>query len=507
MSDEKLSFDETQANLQVSLTDTNRRQRTAFTWAGVNAALGQTDFEGYQLNTMLDMIESAKPSDLEAAADALANASDAIEGVGEDIKKYAANVDWEGESGEAFRTWADNLGKNTLKLATYTGQAGVQMRAASIGLASVKSGMPPREQGPYLPMDIDKANAAEDPREKNRQEAITQMNRLSSFYTVSRDTMAAQEEPTFAPPPNVGVPIPDGDRAPEAGSPPGPDHPTGSERWGANGAAIAANDPELANISYSTQPVGMEINTASSHQTNPVERTSLRPGLTTSSSPSVPNGYALVPPTAGTSPTPQQRTGRGPYGGSPQKQAIAPHQTNSWRQPDARTSGTPPVGGRLPGPAASNPTPVGRAPHSAFPARPGRPDAVFGGMPYRPGVAGSPPIPQGRVIGAETGTSSRTPMVGHSGAAGPHGNTGSVGPDHRRANGHRSVEGASRPVPASRMQSGGFFTPGGMGLVNPRGTVRAESHEERRVNSRPEYLAEDEKTWKYRRDIVPPVVE
>ena len=44
--------------------------------------------------------------------------------------------------------------------------------------------------------------------EKDRQEAINQMNRLASFYTVSEEIMAGQEPPTFEPMPDVGVPKP-----------------------------------------------------------------------------------------------------------------------------------------------------------------------------------------------------------------------------------------------------------------------------------------------------------
>ena len=45
--------------------------------------------------------------------------------------------------------------------------------------------------------------------EKDRQEAINQMNRLSSFYAVSEQTLAAQEPPVFAVMPAVGVPRPE----------------------------------------------------------------------------------------------------------------------------------------------------------------------------------------------------------------------------------------------------------------------------------------------------------
>jgi hypothetical protein len=44
--------------------------------------------------------------------------------------------------------------------------------------------------------------------EKNRQEAINQMNRLSSYYAVSQEQLAALEPPKFKTMPDVGVPRP-----------------------------------------------------------------------------------------------------------------------------------------------------------------------------------------------------------------------------------------------------------------------------------------------------------
>ncbi|GAA4656563.1 hypothetical protein GCM10023347_02860 [Streptomyces chumphonensis] len=497
MSDDEFSFDETQANLQVSLTDTNRRQRAAFTWAGVNASLGRTDFEGYQLNAMLDMIESARPGDLEAAADALASASDAIEGVGEDIKKYAANVDWEGESGDAFRTWADNLGKNTLKLATYTGQAGVQMRAASIGLASVKSGMPPRERGPYLPMDIEKANAAEDPREKNRQEAITQMNRLSSFYTVSRDTMAAQEEPTFAPPPDVGVPKADSSGRgglENGGAALSPEAATEQVLRGGS----SSKEPSVAMPSWEgptetpswTQPVVTEINNASPMPTAPVERFVATPNLTAGGLQSVPNGLPLVPPAIAPQRAPEQRTRSFSTGGG---------SSGSSRRHD----GTPASAGRPPGPSVGSTPPAGPARHANLPSRTGRTDPVLGGMPYRPASAAPTSIPQGTVAGTERGSMGRSPMVGQPGGAGPARSAESDSAKRRQSLGG----GSDAPRVANQAQRSGSFTSGGMGLVNRPVSGAAEKREITRDCGQSNYLTEDEETWKSRRGIVPPVVD
>ncbi|MCZ7416193.1 WXG100 family type VII secretion target [Streptomyces sp. WMMC897] len=507
MSDEEPSLDEAQAHLQVNLTDISRRQRSMLTWGGGDVSLGETDFEGYQLNSMLDMVESAKPSDLEAAADALSNASDAIEGVGEDIKKYAANVDWEGESGDAFRTWADNLGKNTLKLASYTGQAGIQMRAASIGLASVKSGMPPREYGPYLPVDIQEASAADDPRERNRQEAINQMNRLSSFYKVSHDNMATQEEPTFAPPPDFGVPEPSYDRFPAPGGPAPTDRAGGSGTWNSDIGATSPTGQLPTGISTSARPVHTEINNATAYQAPPVDQVAVRQGPTTGSPPSVPNSLPVVPPTSGMPQRQQQRSERTTNVRNPQRQPFPPYQSNAGPRPEVRPGGTPPAFGRPSGPPVGNPAPVGQAPQSALPPRTGRPDAISGGMPYRPGPVGPAPIPQGRVAGTEPGATARTPMGGNPSAVGPVGGAGPVGAERRRVTERGGVSANPRGGAANRAPGGGFFTPGGMGLVHRPSTSRAGIREEKREGSRPDYLSADEATWKARREIVPPVVE
>lgn len=78
--------------------------------------------------------------------------------------------------------------------------------------------MPPRDQraDPKMVEDIPtpkrvEGNAEYDAAakaESHRQEAINQMNRLSSFYQVSQHSMAGQEPPTFSAMPNVGVPRP-----------------------------------------------------------------------------------------------------------------------------------------------------------------------------------------------------------------------------------------------------------------------------------------------------------
>ncbi|MEU0216068.1 hypothetical protein ABZ281_13485 [Streptomyces sp. NPDC006265] len=212
-----------QAAAQVGAIDmvsgaTGVAQLLPFGWK-VPRVFGKTNFEGHALNAMIDMVESAKPEDLELAGTALLNAQTAIEDAAEELEGHITRVDWEGESGEAFRKWGANLVTHARKLAVFADAAGTQITAAATGLASVRSAMPPRDtrEDPKAVADIPTPKqiesnaeyAAAVKAEKDRQEAINQMNRLASFYAVSEEIMAGQEPPTFEPMPDVGVPKPD----------------------------------------------------------------------------------------------------------------------------------------------------------------------------------------------------------------------------------------------------------------------------------------------------------
>ncbi|HEX5569523.1 MAG TPA: hypothetical protein VFY14_21820, partial [Streptomyces sp.] len=180
---------------------------------------GSTNFEGKDLEDMLAMVENANPSDLESAADDLWQAAGKIKEIGDDLKTHVDKVAWEGEFGESFRAWGRNLSKNTLLLADYTEQASVNLKTAGVGLATVKNGMPKRNAsyaGIPRPENIPTVEQVETnekfklakKKEEDRQEAINQMNRLASYYRVSRENMQAKEEPQFGPMPKIGMPPP-----------------------------------------------------------------------------------------------------------------------------------------------------------------------------------------------------------------------------------------------------------------------------------------------------------
>lgn len=212
--------DEQRVSRQVSVTDMTSAASQAlsgmFPFGAAPRFFGTTDFEGHQLNQMIDLVENTNPEHLTSAGEALFAAHEAITEAAGALDKDVARVDWEGESGNAFRDWGKNLANHARSLGDFAGTAGVQISAAGTGLASVRHAMPPRDhraepvKATDLPATKRVAGNAEYEAavkvEQDRQEAINQMNRLSSFYSVSEQTLAAQQPPVFQPMPEVGVP-------------------------------------------------------------------------------------------------------------------------------------------------------------------------------------------------------------------------------------------------------------------------------------------------------------
>ncbi|WP_217130104.1 WXG100 family type VII secretion target [Streptomyces sp. AC558_RSS880] len=197
----------------------SRLMRTAVESTPVGQALqGRTNFENHSLNAMVDLVEQTDPEDLESSGKALWSARDAIKDAAKELDGHIERVHWVGESGEAFRKWGRSLVTDTYALSDFAGGAGDQITAAAVGLADVRKAMPPRDtrteamRPGQFPKDErvesnDEYTAALKV-EKNRQEAINQMNRLSSYYAVSQEQLAALEPPKFKAMPDVGVPKP-----------------------------------------------------------------------------------------------------------------------------------------------------------------------------------------------------------------------------------------------------------------------------------------------------------
>ncbi|MFE4550226.1 hypothetical protein [Streptomyces sp. NPDC056785] len=529
---------------------------------------GKTDFEGHELNTMVDMVESANPEHLETAGKALWDARDAINDAAEELSGHIGRVDWDGEAGSAFRVWGGNLVTHARDLATFAEVAGTQITAAATGLASVRKSMPPRDArlSPKKVADIPAPKRVEGNHEytaavtaeNHRQEAINQMNRLSSFYAVSEETLAAQQPPVFEPMPGVGVPKPSQRSGDDIEQYVGGEHlsrsvtnePGTAKHHSVDtvvGHPAAHETPATASHADGsvTPPddrknVGTEIDSVG---TLPQE--TVKPVLGTPPSTAGAGGspaVAVPPFVGGPVPSPSGRPAAratGP-GGAPlsrtptsaQGRAGAPGSASGGRAargpvgPVERAVTTGQAGARGNTPTAKSPmgrsvtggmprsggTP-GRAAGGAGPAGAGRTGGVVGGRPTTggtPGKTGSR-VPRGTVIGGEGTTGSRTTgeRPGQRGVIGaPNSSTGSGARQApRRSTGNPDgVVGAPKGrVPGTRNNG---FTSGGTGLVRGAGERPGSDRGRRKNGARRDESTEDERrpSTEERRDL-PPATE
>jgi uncharacterized protein YukE len=518
---------------------------------------GKTDFENHRLNDMIDMVETASPEHLENAGKALWDARDAINDAAEELSGHIDNVDWEGDSGQAFRDWGSNLVTYAVNLASFAEVAGTQISAAATGLASVRIAMPPRDtrfntsQTPSdIPLPARVSGNGEYTEaikvEKDRQEAINQMNRLSSFYSVSEETLAAQEPPTFLQAmPDVGVPRPSnrGWDAPEK-TEKSQNHGGVQEPAATRHHALSMVTDHLSSVDTTptvrhpddsrTHPdvnVGTKIDGVGTLPSQEIAKpaTNLPPSMPASGGG---NGGTIpplvsgtVPPAFGTSTgrtsgfggatgsrysisaqgraanpggTTGGRGNTGPMGrgAAPGQSAIRSGETAAGRSPLGRavSGGTPrPIGG-TPGGRAGGPTSTGAA----------RSNGVVGGKPTTgaaPGANG-PRVPRGTVVGAEGSSNSRTP-TGKIGQRGVIGAPKSAAPGTRQGQSGRpgvgnpdGVVGTSKSRPSTVRGAGGT---GGVPGV-PRGSAGSRRSTNREGR-------EDEREQDAQRRNTPPVTD
>jgi hypothetical protein len=526
---------------------------------------GRTEFDDYRLNQMIDLVEQTNPEDLESSGKALWDARDAITEAAKELDGHIENVHWVGESGEAFRKWGRSLVTSTYGLSEYAGGAGDQITAAAVGLAAVRKAMPPRDTRPAGQQDVKpwglptpkqvegNAEYTEAVRvEKDRQEAINQMNRLSSYYAVAHEQLKELPPPEFKTMPDVGVP------KPQQG---GIYHPPAAARSGTeqgNGTGDFSSRPAVVEAEGAPRPPDAPSRAViPDGNTRPTLDPTLSVGTTIdSAAPTVPtvpsHGQTLpspLPPTESSSPTgPFSTSQTAPF--SPARSVGRTNgQSNGFRSPltaQGRTTPAASVAKGVTGPGRQvsqgplnqmgRTTPAGqstargttsgtkpismshgvsggtpRATPSATPKAMGGPvtgagrgNGVVGGRPgSAPGGAGrsGARIPRGTVVGAEA-TSGSQAVRGRPGQGG--GANGSVNASAKAPVTSTPAERSS----AARAERNGM-TRGGAGLVRgpgERGNRRDERGEEEAL--RPEHLVEDEDTHLPRnpRRDVPPVV-
>ncbi|MFD4694308.1 hypothetical protein [Streptomyces sp. NPDC058463] len=565
---EQAQQDQERVQGQLVVTDVTRQMQDvmeAFGFGGSGSS-GRTSFEGHELNAMIDLIENSNPEHLEEAGQALLKARTAINDAAKELKDFIAAVDWEGESGTAFRDWGNGLVAHATKLGEFAQTAGTQITVAGTGLASVRNSLPPRDtrlnrKSPdeiETPKRIDgnPEYAAALKVEKDRQEAINQANRLASYYAVSEETLAAQEPPRFDKQLDVAMPRPQGYVGEGTGQATG----NSSEGSGSGSAQAVAERPATGGLGSSSGGAPREAPVSVS----PVVGNSISTEINSVATPPAPVT------TSGPSPTPAPTGPTGPVGGPnltpPMATGFVNPVTSSSRVPQA-TTGAPKAVGQtgFGGPRASGPTAGGPAANGRTGPPVGRPGPVSGGSASgrggpqpptagRSGVTGGRPMAAGhtgtsgatgpRAGRAATGIVGGTPqravpggatpggargvprgtVIGAGGAARPGGPVGGVG--QRGVVGAGGASSASRPGGRGTPSTNGVvgtprggavgsgagskgFTAGGAGLVRgPAGRRDSEDEDQDGGTPRPDYLTEDRETWEAgRRGVAPPVIE
>ncbi len=454
----------------------------------------KTDFEGKSFEEMHAMVANAMPGELTSTGHALLAAQKQVESIANDLKTYGQGVEWEGQGADAFHQWVDQLSRQSFTLADYTGTAGDHILAAGQALAEVTGAM-------YsLSKDGGKAS------ESDRQEAINQMNKLTSYYVTSTETIAQQKEPTFRPMPAPMVPSHIG----------GGFRPYGSSEAATSGITPRGEtyEPAVSQGVSGDVPAGAMTHRSGSAATAEQVR-QLNPQGDVGSHTSIDSvAHAPAAPSAA------------PQGSNA---PVEPHATRP------RSVGIPPVATvpgtglgdvtpRIPERAVEVPKGIGGFGGYRLPASGGLPtesggDGIIGGMPSRNAASlSSPRLPRGTVIGGEgepsaAGSMFRGPMgagaVANGGGRAP---GAPAGPGRRLASEVGGVVGETHELgPAARK-----FTAGGSGLVRegpgggvmPSAGVGSTGAARRTSRARPGYLEEDEETWKANRQgVVPRVIE
>ncbi|MFJ8919244.1 hypothetical protein B046DRAFT_07040 [Streptomyces sp. LamerLS-316] len=552
---------------QLVVTDVTRQMQDVMEVFGFGSggSSGRTSFEGHELNAMIDLIENSKPEHLEEAGQALLKARTSMKEAAGELKGFIEGVEWEGESGTAFRDWGRGLVAHAEKLGDFAEVAGTQITVAGTGLASVRNSLPPRDSRLVRksPEDIESpARIEENPEyaaalkvEKDRQEAINQANRLASYYAVSEETLAAQEPPRFEKKLDIAMPRPRNDYSlPETGGDASSSDSgrssndgsggvtrhsvTGSQGSTADGrgyeapAAVTPVPDKSVSVEIDSVATAPPAATPSTHSPGPTTSPATNGG-----GPTTPIATGFVNPVTssarGTQPTTgapravgqagsnSARTGSGPAANSRAGSPVgrpAPMSGGSSSGTASRGGGGPqsPQAGRS-GVTGGRPTAAGHAGTAGGTgARAGRGNGIVGGTPQRAvqgsGTAGGARgVPRGKVIGAGGSARPSSPTGGLSqrGVVGAGGSNNASRPGGRGTPSTNGVVGAPRGSSARPSAGTKGFTAGGSGLVRgPAGRKDSGDEDQDEGTLRPDYLTEDRETWEAgRRGAAPPVIE
>ncbi len=479
------------------------------------------------------MVSGTDPATVLARSQQLQAAGRVLNELSAALKSHLGNVNWDGQAGEHFKTWAGNLQQSAEKLSAYAANAGNAMHQAGEVLSSVKAGMPPvpsdaqnwvtqrgkqtvdaqavkdylmfspkqqRTPGPATTSEIDAAmrrsvgdkwvtesQAMAGTRElyMARQEAIHQMEKLSQAYSAATTTLNGLGDNVVLP----GTPGADADRH-------------GADTYSGGGGGYAGSGGALRYPRSSGGSTGGSYHASAANYGG--GSASYREPGTTAWEPTSGGAGSIPSHGGGQLPSAPQDAGTGGSSSSPSV-PIDPTGTGLDSLPPSSTLPNPTIPGNGPfvsdGPGGSTPVyPGGPNTPGSGPGMPGIPTGGQGGLAFpvgggggaipvknsgsgsvRPGPFGggrgtgnpvTPPLPAGRVFGLnEAGPvgGSRGGMPMGGMHPGMMGGHGGGGGGGR--SGGRGLTSTPGGVVGGRKgpAAGGEFTPGGTGLRNRAG--------------------------------------
>ncbi|MDQ0984445.1 uncharacterized protein YukE [Streptomyces sp. V2I9] len=493
-----------------------------------------TDFESMTHQQLVALIASANPAGASNLASKLSQASTTITNIGEDLKTYVSGLPWHGEGGDAFRAWGGQMASATLRLGDYSKGASRWMEEVARAIAEAKAAMPPVSETTQARNELTKANGAydtaTDPANRNdpdarglartaqsdaaaaearidalRGEAALRLRKLAQTYEFTAHQVNAETPPTFPPPSAFmsGWVSNDSYRETQGGggaatpSPVSGEGPVASARPVTGGEPVAGVTAPLRHGSVADLPQSdIDGPSGRAPRVEPPTRMEID-GLATlpTATPPSPAAPPVGPLPVGTPDSlGMQATPTPPVSGTGSTKVP-------W-QPAPPVTGRPgQIGGRpptLPVQGPMGPGTSARLPHDS---------GIVGGRPMPPNATGAGRgVPRGLVVGGEGTPGARGPM-GHTpgmGAGGGGARPGASGGGRRYAS---EAGGIVAGKPRQTNRPGVHPVAGGGAVARPTSNTPAARRDERGTD-RPDYLIEDEDTWKQNgRRIVPPVVE
>ncbi|MEU5480883.1 hypothetical protein [Streptomyces mirabilis] len=490
----------------------------------------QTRFLAHDPEQLWAMVEPADGATATDLGDLLTQAAKTIKDIGSDLRTHSLAVEWDGEGGEAFRTWCHQAALATLGLGDYSETAGKWLGHAADTLHEVKPQLEILRRQSATARSVLDAHAAKATDVGNHNggptdsevtkaktqyanhsaEAAGQMMKLAQSYTASTEQIDALEAPEFPELPKQFVPpeIHGGTHisAPSSGGAAGQGTMTQAQtsvHKAAIGTSSSGTSPAPRVAASHHMAVLPVVPDATPGRLPETTNTAIDSVSTLPSAPTVPPSASapssgagdvgvrtssptgLLPPTfgAGTTIPPSVRgsEGRAVYGG----RGPVPTPSGSATSGASRVPGRGLTGPFGPGVSGSQPQAPGRGP--AVPGAARGANGITGGRPVSP-TNGRPvgAIPRGTVVGGIP--SQQQPPLGRGTAPGGYGPGTTPPRGNDRTTNPESAAKSARPLAQSNGIVGGqpktSRQRGRAGLTSGRaGLVRGSGADDARPQS------------------------